>query len=81
MYCLFRLFWYNLCMATSKTKLNMTPREASKLFRAVNYFSDTLEDILESQGKYSTEFISGLKLSIGQAKSGVLKKVSSLKEM
>lgn len=68
-------------MATLKTKLNITPKEASKLFRAVNYFSDTLEDILESQSKYSAEFISGLKLSMGQAKSGYLKKISSLKEL
>jgi len=70
-----------MLMATTKTKLNITPKEASKLFRTVNYFSDMLENILESQGRYSAEFISGLKLSIGQAKSGYLRKISSLKEL
>jgi len=68
-------------MATSKAKINISPKEASKLFRALNYFSDTLEDILESQGRYSTEFISGLNLSLDQAKSGFLKRISSLKEI
>ena len=32
-------------MAT--TKINIIPKEAHKLFPTVNYFSDTLEDILE----------------------------------
>ena len=68
-------------MADKKTKLNITPKEASRLFMAANYFSDTLEDILEARGKYNSEFITGLKLSIGQAKSGYLKKISSLKEL
>ena len=68
-------------MAITKTKLNISPKEASKLFQAVNYFSDTLEDIFESQGRYSAEFISGLNLSMGQAKSGYLKKISSLTEL
>ncbi len=69
-------------MASSKkTKLNISPKEASKLFRAVNYFSDTLESVLESRGAYNAEFVSGLKLSVEQAKSGYLKKISSLKEL
>ena len=72
---------YKNIMIKMKTKLNITPKEASRLFRAVNYVSDTLENILESRGKYNAEFISGLKLSVGQARSGYLKKISSLKEL
>ncbi len=68
-------------MASEKTKINITPKEASKLFKTANNFADTLEDFLETKEMFNSEFVKGLQTSIKQARSGTLKKISSLSEL
>lgn len=70
-------------MANSKKSKNnkITAKEANKLFHAVNCVSDAIEDILENRANYSAEFLNGLRLSVAQAKSGYLKRISSLKDL
>ncbi len=48
------------------------------MFRISADLADMLEDILESRGNYSPEFLKGLKLSLKQAKIGKSQKVNSL---
>ena len=66
-------------MSQSKiTQLTLAPKEAYRLFRISADLADMLEDILESRGNYSPEFLKGLKLSLKQAKIGKSQKVNSL---
>ncbi len=65
-------------MIKTKTKLNITLKEASRLFKVANNFADIFEDFLESKKMFSSEFTKGLQTSVEQAKSGRLKKISSL---
>ncbi len=66
---------------TNITEFKLAPKEAYRLFRISNDLADTLEDILESHGSFSQEFLKGLELSFKQARSSKLKKTNSLKEI
>jgi hypothetical protein len=68
-------------MSKSNSKINIDIKEAGRLFKIANDFSDAIENFLESKGSYSREFLADLKLSIKQAKAGNLRKITSLAEI
>ncbi|MBI3588958.1 MAG: hypothetical protein HY093_00890 [Candidatus Liptonbacteria bacterium] len=68
-----------------KTKRNggskLGVNEVRKLFLVSSNLTDLLEDILESKGEYSTEFLSGLKKSLNEFKSGKVFRINSLSNL
>ena len=62
-------------------QLIFAPKEAYRLFVKVTDLADALEEMMENHAAYSPEFLSGLKLSLKQAKQGKLKKINSLREL
>lgn len=60
-------------------QLMLAPKEAYQLFERATNLADALEDIMESHGSYSNEFIKGLKLSMKQSQAGKLKAICSIK--
>lgn len=64
---------------TKPAPLTLKPQDAYRLFKVSTELADTLENILETHGAYSSEFVRGLTLSFKQADSGKLKKVRSIK--
>jgi len=67
-------------MSGIKTQqITLASKEAYKIFKISAELADTMEDVLEDHAQYNPEFITGLKLSLKQARSGKLKKIKSLK--
>ena len=55
--------------------------EVRRLFRLSAELADVTEDILEQQGAYSEEFLSGLSRSLQEAREGNLRTVNSLADL
>lgn len=64
---------------TKLIPLTLKPQDAYRLFKVSTELADTLENILETHGAYSNEFVQGLALSFKQVDNGKLKKVRSIK--
>ena len=62
-------------------QLAFAPKEAYRLFVKVTDLADALEEIMENHAAYSPEFLTGLNLSLKQAKQGKLNKINSLGEL
>lgn len=60
------------------TRQTITRRDATLLYQKASLFMDALEDIMDAQGNYTSEFIEGLKTSVGQVRRGRLKKIDTL---
>lgn len=63
------------------TTSDISSNELQRLFRLSLEIADIAEDILESRGAYSKEFLSGLKKSLKDAREGKVKKIKSLSEL
>jgi hypothetical protein len=67
-----------------KNEIELTPAGVKKIYRLFDVGSEITElaeDVLNELGNYSEEFINGLKKSLGEFRSGKLKKLKSLKDL
>ena len=64
-----------------KSKAPISIKRIKKIFYLSSELVEATEDILEEQGKYSDEFLSGLKKSLEEARQGKVTKISSLKDL
>ena len=61
--------------------LTLDRGEIQRLFFASSVLTDVIEDILESRGEYSKEFLNGLKKSFKEVTEGKITEIASLKEL
>ena len=87
--------WYTLNVTSILSKPSMTTlintnqlktinvdlEQIRRLFTLSTQLADSAEDILESRGEYSDEFVSGLRQSLTDASQGNVKPISSLQEL
>ena len=66
--------------ATTKT-VTLQADKVRQLFALSSSLADYTEDILESQGDYADEFISGLNQSLKEAEEGKLRQINSLRDL
>jgi hypothetical protein len=60
---------------------NANTQEIHKLYKLSLDMADLAEDILESRGEYSDEFLSSLKKSLADEKTGKVRKINSLSDL
>jgi len=58
-----------------------TPQEIHKLYALSLQMADLAEEILESRGQYSKEFLRSLKRSLADEKAGRVRKINSLADL
>ena len=56
-------------------------KEIRKLYRLSLEMADLAEDILESRGEYSKEFLEGLHRSLADENTGKTRKINSLADL
>lgn len=61
--------------------INVDLDQIRRLFALSAQLADSAEDILESRGEYSDEFVSGLRQSLAEAAQGNVTQINSLREL
>lgn len=71
----------NLSKNSIPHAITLDRKEMQRLFFASCVLTDVIEDILESRGEYSKEFLNGLKKSFKEVREGKITEIASLKEL
>jgi hypothetical protein len=66
---------------TSTKTVKISLENVQRLFETSNALADLAEDILESQGLYSKEFLESLKQAERDVRDGRIRKINSLDEL
>jgi len=73
---------YNIFnMAKTDLPTTISIKEIKKIHDLSAQLSEFTEDLLESQGAYSDEFIQGLERSLEEARAGKTKRIKSLSDL